>query len=83
MVQSASMGGLVSAEADRSSLARFRTVEVLPIDREWRNLVDGGKERRRDNGWRGAQWNGVVGERCAMLRMDPRMGRVCGQHCGV
>ena len=78
MAQSASMGGLASAETDRSSLARFRTVEVLLIDREWRNLMDGSKEGREDNGWRGAQWNGVVGGRRATPRIDPRMGRVCG-----
>ena len=67
MAQSASMGGLASAEADRSSLARSETVESLPIDREWRSLVDGGKERRQDNGWRGAQWNGVVGGCCDLF----------------
>ena len=77
------MGGLANAEADRSPLAGFMTVEVLPIGREWRSLVDDGKEGRQGNGWRDAQWNGVVGGRRVMPHMEPRMGSGCGQHCKV
>ena len=55
MAQGAPLGGLSSTEEGRSSMERFGTMEELPIDGEWRNLVDGGEERRWDDGWRGAQ----------------------------
>ena len=64
------MGGLPRPEEDRSPLARFRTVEGPPIDREWRSLADGGEGGGSGDWWRDAWWNGVVGERRGIPRID-------------
>ena len=80
VAQSAPVEGPASVEEERSSMGSFRTVEVPPRGGEWCGLVDGKEEKRRDNRWRGAQWNGVVGGRRAIPHLDRRLGAMCGQY---